>query len=561
MHALNPFNVVLAASLLIGSGGCTGSLTTDDGPPGSGSAGEATGGRGTTNSEASSCVAGEKLPQRIRALSGAQYQNTVRAVFPSAAEISNPFSLSDRSAEFSTSANLRRFDFNAAQAIMTNAAAIGEAAAADVMARFSCLSARTPGCAAEFVAALGRELYRAPLSDAEKSKLVALFEGAQAQAGAEGAVKLVLRSMLTSPRFLFQRELGSGGGSGVTTLTPHEIAGALAYALTNAPPDAPLREAADAGTLGDPARIREHAQRLLATEQGLVGLQTFMSEFFRTRDFSKKEKDATLFPQYDAEARQSLLADFEDTTAALLRSPSPTLGALLTTRRFVVRPRTAQLFGWPEASSLPEQGAEIEVTEAGRSGILTHPVFLASFAHPAETNPVARGHFVASNLLCVTIPPPPMAVTFPERSDDGMPKTLRQVIEAQHSVQSCAGCHQLMDPLGYPFEIYDAVGKLRSTDNGLPVDSSGTINGTNEIDGPVADLAQMLSKISLSTRAHECFAERVYKYVAGVDESSHLECATSRFKQQFQKAQGNIPELVIAILESPEFLERSVLPQ
>ena len=274
----------------------------------------------------------------------------------------------------------------------------------------------------------------------------------------------------------------------------------------------------------------------------------------------RADKDKTLFPLFDLETRSQALADFAGTIAGVLRSPEPTLASLLTTRKFVVRPRTAALLGWSDLQGLSPDGSTLEASEPGRSGILTHPVFLASFAHANETNPVARGHFVSSNILCVNIPPPPQAVTFPERTNDATPRTLRQVLQSEHSMSTCAGCHQFMDPVGYPFEVFDAVGKLRSTDNGLPIDASGSISGAGEIDGPVASAQEMLGKIAGSARAQDCFAERVYKYVAGVDASPALECSTSGLKSRFREQQGNVLELVVGLLQSPEFLSREVVP-
>lgn len=561
-------SLALASAVLLGSlaAGCTGNIdqgsASAPGADGVGGSGTAPGGPGAGGAGMSACVGSTRLAQRIRPLNSAQYENTIRAVFPDTGQLPSPFEVSDRSAEFSTNANLRRFDFDTTLSIMTNGQTVADASLAQIKASFACLAQPADrNCSSELVKALGRSLYRAPLSADQATKLSNLFEAGNKLAGPDAAIKLVVRALLSSPLFLFHRELGQPSAeSGSANLTAYEIANAISYAVTDAPPDALLRQAADAGELSAPAKIREHALRLLGGERGLTGLQAFMTEFFRTRDFVKNDKDKTLFPLFDPETRSQALADFAGTIAGVLRSPEPTLASLLTTRNFVVRPRTAALLGWSDLQNLSPDGSTVEASEPGRSGILTHPVFLASFAHANETNPVARGHFVSSNVLCVDIPPPPQAVKFPERTNDATPRTLRQVLQSEHSMGTCAGCHQFMDPVGYPFEVFDAVGKLRSTDNGLPIDASGSISGAGEIDGPVASAQEMLGKIAGSARAQDCFAERVYKYVAGVDASPALQCSTSGLKSRFREQQGNVLELVVGLLQSPEFLSREVVP-
>ncbi len=569
-HKSSTLASALASAVLLGSlaAGCTGNIdqgsASAPGSSGVGGSGTSPGGPGAGGAGMSACVGSTRLAQRIRPLNSAQYGNTIRAVFPDAGQLRSPFEVSDRSAEFSTNANLRRFDFDTSLGIMTNGQTVAEASLAQIKASFACLAqSADSNCSSELVKTLGRSLYRAPLSADQATKLSNLFEAGNKLAGPDAAIKLVVRALLSSPLFLFHRELGQPSAeSGSANLTAHEIANAISFAVTNAPPDALLSQAADAGELSTPAKIREHALRLLGGERGLTGLQAFMTEFFRTRDFVKNDKDKTLFPLFDSETRSQALADFADTIAGVLRSSEPTLASLLTTRKFVVRPRTAALLGWSDLQNLSPDGSTVEASEQGRAGILTHPVFLANFAHANETNPVARGHFVTSNVLCVDIPPPPQAVKFPERTNanDGSPRTLRQVLQSEHSMGTCAGCHQFMDPVGYPFEVFDAVGKLRSTDNGLPIDASGSISGAGEIDGPVASAQEMLGKIAGSARAQDCFAERVYKYVAGVDASPTLECSTSSLKSRFREQQGNVLELVVGLLQSPEFLAREVVP-
>ncbi len=505
------------------------------------------------------CAENSRLPSRIGALNGVQYLASIEAAFPGAAEVTNPFSNSDRSAEYSTNAELRRFDFNTSQTIRSNALSVAKDTAAQLSGRFSCLKqAADSVCATSMIKQLGRELYREPLAEREVTKLAALFEQARVAAGASAAAELVLRAMLSSPHFLFQKQLGAATGEpNVLSLTSHELAGAIAFTLTNAPPDKLLRDAADSNSLQESPQIATQVERVLALPEGQDGLKAFLGELFRTRDLPTQQKDLALFPGFDAEARSALLADFSDTIGSVLRSASPTFTALLTTRDFVIRPRTAALMGWTSLQGLAPEGSLAPAPEPGRMGLLTHPALMATFAHADETNPVARGHFISSKLLGVVIPPPPKAVMFPEPSLDAPPQTLRQLLQTSHSVEGCAGCHQFMDAVGYPFEAFDAVGKFRTTDNGLPIDTSGTITGSGEIDGTFQNAEEMLQKIAASKLGHDRFTGNVFKYVAGIDESPSVYCTTTGIAGNFKASGGDIPRLIVSLLTSPEFRSRA----
>ncbi len=416
LHAAALFvgaSLALACTGSVGSGGASGLGGGTQGPAPGPDPAPAT---------LTDCGEAGLLPRGIRALNSAQYLNTIRALLPSA-ELDNPFGASDRSSEFSTNVGLRRFDFNATQVVVENAQAAAATTKTQLSQRYACL-AGTPdsACIRELVVGIGSELYHEPLAEPLVAKLVGLFEQ-NAPAGADEAAVLVVRALLSSPRFLFRKELGQPSETRFR-LTSREVASAIAFTLTDAPPDAELRGAASADQLQKPEQIGAQVSRLLASDAGVVGLRAFLGEYLEARDFQAVGKSAALFPLFDTAARADALADFQDTIGLTLRSSAPTFAELFTTRQFVVRPGTAALLGWDVANVSPAGSLQV-TTERGRMGLLTHPVMMATLAHQDETNPVARGHLVSDKLLCLTVPPPPKAVVFPVRSTSGPPKTLR----------------------------------------------------------------------------------------------------------------------------------------
>jgi hypothetical protein len=554
---MNRSSTALALMLALAGAACTGNLESKDAPGASGDPSQS--GAPSDEPLAQSCNETSRLPRALRGLNTEQYQNTIAAVLPGA-ELKDVFSVSDRSAPFSTHASIRRFDFNGVRYVIQNAEAAAATLKQNLSPRFACLAGTIDtACMRQVTGELGRELYNEPLQAAQLDKLMALFEQHKAS-DAEAAAELVVSALLSSPRFLFRKELGRTGSDAESfELSSHEVASAIAYTLTNAPPDAELRALADADALRDPARVRSEIERVLAKPEGVRGLQSFFGELLRARNFVLTEKSAEHFPTLDDATRQALLADFDDTVALTLRSATPTLRELLTGRGMVVRPDSNALLGW-SFSGLSDAGTPVTSNEPGRMGLLTHPVVMATHAHQVETNPVARGHLVSEKILCVTVPPPPQAVMFPQRIDDGVPRTLRQTLEAQHSIDSCAGCHALMDPLGYPFEVFDGIGKLRSTDAGLPIDSSGNIPNTGEIDGPVQNVEELLTRVAGSRTAEACFTENTVKYVAGIDKGAPSDCMRDTLAPVFTEKQGNVRELVISLLSSSMFLRRGETP-
>ncbi len=514
----------------------------------------------------SECEEVPRMPRVIRGLNGRQYSRTVAAVFPGVSAVSELFQHSDRSAEFSTNSQIRRLDFKNTADVIEAADAVSAEAIGVVREKFTCLEAPSPAgdCIEAAIEGLTQELYRGPAPPEHQQALVALFDEALAATDTDRAIQTVVRAMLTSPRFLFRPELGEPRDDGTRAdLTSYEVASALSYTLTDGPPDAELRAAAQGDELQSAEQIEAHARRLLELQgENPAGLVAFMLEMTGVQDYLSVHKDPEVFPAFDSQTQLAVFADFEATVGALLASDEPTLERILNGRHFVVSPETAQLLGWDGPEQYEAAAGLVEIDETGRRGLLTHPAVLGTYAHENETNPVARGHFVSEKLLCITVPPPPENVTFPDRDEVGDNETLRQTLERIHSVDTCAGCHAVMDPYGWPFEVFDPVGRVRETDRGLPIDDASVILVPDDYDDPVEveDISEMMDIISTTTGAHVCFSRDVFEYVAGVGpEVEGYSCMTEELAAPFVE-DGDVPNQFIRLLRSPWFLERSIEP-
>lgn len=528
----------------------------EDASSGSGTDGGSDGGE---EPPAGSCAgAAARLPPTVRGLNSRQFAKTVGATFPGVEAPTDLFWDSDRSSDYSTRATIRRLDFKSTSELIKVAETISIEAANVLLEQNVCLQEvpAAADCVHDVLATTARKLYRAPAPAEHLEGLQGLFDTAAPQVGTEVALRFALRAMLNSPRFLFRTELGVAAPDGTSTLTPHEVAAALSYTLTDAPPDAQLRAAADEAQLDTPAQLRAHAQRLLASEAGARGMLSFVAEFTGIINFALIQKDEAAFPGFTDELKQAMQADFEATVEAILRSPEPTLERLLTSDEFVISDLTAQYLGWGRTSSSP--GELVPVDEPQRRGLLTHPAMLATYAHEVETNPVARGHFVSGELLCFTIPPPPEDVSFPDRDEEGANETLRETLERIHSVDACASCHALMDPFGWPFEVFDAAGRVRELDRGLPVDPSSDVSIPGGYSGPIDGAAQLLDVTAESDTAHVCVSRSVFSYVSGHGPDAHedFDCINEELADAFV-SDGDLPAQFVRVLSSPQFLERA----
>ncbi len=184
-----------------------------------------------------------------------------------------------------------------------------------------------------------------------------------------------------------------------------------------------------------------------------------------------------------------------------------------------------------------------------RAGVLTSAGFLALNSHSNVTSPTLRGRFIRQFLMCQDIAPPPPGVTttLPEPTNEK--QTLRQRLETLHLAEDqCAGCHSLMDPLGFGFENFDAVGAYRTTDNGLPVDSSGTI------DGKAFKNAKELSvAIAENPKFAQCLTLMVYRHASGHLETAGEEPALVDVYRSFVDAGYDFQELILATVTSDAF--------
>jgi len=188
---------------------------------------------------------------------------------------------------------------------------------------------------------------------------------------------------------------------------------------------------------------------------------------------------------------------------------------------------------------------------------------MAVQAHPDQTSPVLRGKFVRTKLMCQNVPPPPMDVDITPPAVTSAP-TARERFAAHQAVgNSCAACHQMMDPIGLAFEGFDAIGKHRTTENGATIDLSGMIVGSagGAADGPFTGVRELATRLAASDQVRDCVATQWFRYAAGRTEEVPDGCSLTTLQDAFGASGGDLGELVIAMTQTDAFWHRAPLSQ
>jgi beta-lactamase regulating signal transducer with metallopeptidase domain len=253
-------------------------------------------------------------------------------------------------------------------------------------------------------------------------------------------------------------------------LTSVELADRLAQFLWGTAPDEELQQVAAGGRLVNSEVLRQQVDRMLADSRANAFLTGFFGRWLYLTNMDKVRPDATAFPEFDDSLRAAFRRETELFVEAQVREDRP-VTELLTANYTFVNERLAAHYGIPNISG-PEF-RRITLRNDTRAGILGQGSVLTVTSYADRTSPVLRGKFVLEMLFGAPPPPPPPNVPALRANDPAQPTTLRTRLESAVKSPVCASCHSAMDPVGFGLENFDAVGRWRETESGLPIDPSG----------------------------------------------------------------------------------------
>lgn len=504
------------------------------------------------------CLEPQVGPTDLRRLTAAQYDNTIRDLFGADLNASAEFAPDERVGPFKSNSSAPVVELQVEQ-YMDAAEAVAEYAVGDLGALLPCdpTAMGEEACAETFVREFGPRALRRPLTEEYIDRLMAVYAEGRAQADFANGIRVLIAGILQSPYFLYHVEFGTEPaepGSEVVPLTDYELASRLSYFLWNTMPDAELFAAAQAGELGSEEGLAAQVDRMLSDPRMADAVENFHVQWLGVDEIESVEKDLSVYPQYDEALAAAMKAETADFARHVVLEGDASLTTLLTGDFTVTDdPALLALYG----VSLPEghQAGDLVPLPAGeRAGLLTQAGVMASLAHANQTSPIHRGVMVRANILCQPLPPPPPDVDdVPPDPDPNA--TTRERFEQHNSDPKCAGCHQMIDPIGFGFEHYDGVGAYRLTEGELPIDASGRLIATDvdgEFEGAV-ELAQMLSR---SEQVQQCFARQWFRYAFGRNETDSDECSTRDLELTFAESEGDVLILLRALITSDAFRYR-----
>jgi Protein of unknown function (DUF1592)/Protein of unknown function (DUF1588)/Protein of unknown function (DUF1595)/Protein of unknown function (DUF1587) len=416
-----------------------------------------------------------------------------------------------------------------------------------------------------FIESFGLRAYRRPLSEEEVAAHLALFDSApdlypELDPFVAG-VRANLTAFMQSPYFSYRSVLGSANSdSDAVPLDAWELASQLSYAVWNSMPDGELFRAAAAGELATDAGVRTQVERLVSAPRARTAVGHFFEQLYESQQYRQLSKDLTVYPSFTPDLVPEMQGELARFTDDIFQHDGG-LRELLTSTTTFVTPRLAAIYGLaPSALKKADAGgfSRVELDPTQRSGLLTRSGFLAWKSGDSEPNTIQRGVFIVRHIICQELGnPPPAAVG----ATLGGQTTDRARVEALTGAGTCgAGCHGVfIDPAGYAFEHYGALGEYRETDAGEPIDASATYPFAT---GSVSyrDAGELSQALADSPQAHSCFSSYLLEFLLGhVPTSSETALLADLSSRSL--AGASTRALVVQALSAKTLRRRALVPE
>lgn len=541
---------------------CNGSLETPTRPLGAGPAGEAAdgggaqpGGGSTPTGEAPAGLGTEVFalceddteqpgPRLLRLLTRREYKNTVTdLLFVQDADVSS-LPLEGRVRGFDNNATAQAVTSRHVDAQLNLGEALAKAAVERSKGQLLKCDPNQQSCARSFVESFGLRAFRRPLGPDEVERYLKLFASELTGGSFDEGMRLTINAMLVSPAFLYRSEVGSAQGDGTFKLSAYEVASALSYLFWGSMPDPALFDAAKQDALQTPAQLSAQATRMLSDPKARLQLGEFSVQWLRSESVLSANKDKAIYPSFSDSLREAMMAEQTRFFAKVVLDDSGKFETLFTPTFTVVNRELASFYGLPAPANDFDM---VNVADSGRGGVLGLGAVLASHAHQNESSPIKRGLYVRDRLLCQTLPSPPANL---DTTPPGLDPTLTTRARfAQHTADPvCTSCHKFIDGVGFGLEGFDGVGQRRDTENGMPIDKSGTITGVESLDDKQVhsfsgnqELAAILRD---SDSAKACLALQYYRFGRGYEERKSDACSLSALRKKFEEGGLTVRDLL-----------------
>ena len=412
-------------------------------------------------------------------------------------------------------------------------------------------------CATKILGTLARRAYRRPVTEADVAVPMKFFRQARPEGDFDNAVEMGVRAVLVSPEFIFRVERDP---EGVAPGQPYrisnlELASRLSFFLWSSIPDDELLDVAVRGDLAKPEVLERQARRLLKDPRSQQLASNFAGQWLYLRNLNSILPDMRLFAGFDDNLRQSFRRETELFFESIMAEDRSVLDLLRANYTFL-NERLAKHYGIPHVYGSHFRRVEL-APDSQRGGLLRHGSILTVTSYATRTSPVLRGKWILENILGVPPPPPPPAVpALGEKPSGGKPLTMRDRLAEHRKNPACFGCHQLMDPVGFSMENYDAVGRWRTTEDAVRIDASGGLPDGSKFVG-VGGLQQAL--LARPEMFSSALAEKLLTYALGRGVETYDAPSIRQVLRQSAAEDYRFSSFILGVVRSAPFQMRRSL--
>lgn len=418
---------------------------------------------------------------------------------------------------------------------------------------FTC-SGEADACARQILSTLLRRAWRRPVTAADLEMPLKFYREGRQSGSFDHGIEMAVRALLVSPQFLLRIEKDREGRPRgyAYSVSDIELASRLSFFLWSSIPDDELLGVAEQGKLRERAVLERQVRRMLADTRSESLVNNFAAQWLYLKNLDSASPDPRTFPDFDHNLRRALRRETEMFLADMVREDRSVLD-LLRAKHTFLNERLARHYGVPGVYG--SRFRRVSLQGMPRGGLLTQGSILTVTSYATRTSPVLRGKWILANMLGTPpAPPPPELPPLKATNSAGRVLTGRERVAEHRANPACAGCHNLMDPIGFAFENYDAVGRWRSKEEGSLVDASGSLPDGTKFNGALELQEALLKRPELFAGA---VAEKLLTYALGRGLEPYDAPAVRRILREARKHDYRFSYLIFGIVNSTPFQMRS----